>query len=82
MANLFLIIYTAGKIGGVAGPLPYDMAECEVRRDELRIAQIKALDTKKTIEGKPLSSADVESIRSIRVECEYRSERPILGEQQ
>jgi hypothetical protein len=29
--KLFLIIYIAGKIGGVAGPLPYDMAECQRR---------------------------------------------------
>lgn len=29
--KLWMVIYLAGKIGGVAGPLPYDLAECQSR---------------------------------------------------
>lgn len=44
-----MIIYSAGKIGGVIGPLPYDMVEC---RERLAIIELQAT--------KPLSSIGAE----------------------
>jgi hypothetical protein len=43
--SLWMVIYAAGKIGGVIGPLPYDMVEC---RERLAIIGLQAT--------KPLSS--------------------------
>lgn len=37
--KLWLLIYTAsGLLGGVAGPLPYDLDECDRRRAALQEA--------------------------------------------
>ncbi|MEH2700555.1 hypothetical protein GFL93_12745 [Rhizobium leguminosarum bv. viciae] len=78
--KLFLIIYAGNAIGGVAGPLPYDMAECERRRDEFRTLQTVALETKFSKEqNRPLSADDLSKIKDMRFECEFRASRPALG---
>lgn len=63
--KLFFILYTgAGLIGGVAGPLPYGIEECETRRAEY---QAKA-------DAKP------EISKGMRFACEWRSLRPQMTE--
>lgn len=37
--KLFMIILLHGKIGGVVGPLPYDLEECERRAAEFQEEQ-------------------------------------------
>lgn len=79
--SLFLIIYTAGHIGGVVGPLPYDMAECLIRRDELRTMQADGLargTNDKT--GLPLTQEERDGINSLSFECEHREVKPALGD--
>jgi hypothetical protein len=34
--SLYLVMYFYGAVAGYAGPLPYDLAECEVRAAEMR----------------------------------------------
>lgn len=79
--KLYLIIYTAGQIGGFAAPLPYDMAECTARRDDLRTSQAEVLADgihRKT--GMPATLEDLEGLRGISFECEERNEKPVLGD--
>lgn len=65
MLKLFFILYTgSGLIGGVAGPLPYGIEECEARRSGY---QAKA-------DAKP------EISRGMRFACEWRSQRPEITE--
>lgn len=75
--SLWLIIYTAGQIGGVVGPLPYDMAECHVRRDELRVMQADGLarGTNDTT-GLPLTQDERAGIVNLSFECEHHETRP------
>lgn len=79
--KLFLIIYSAGQIGGVAGPLPYDMKECEYRRDEFRSKQQELFDTKfsKAL-NRPATEEEIEKTKDMKFECEYRETRPKLGD--
>lgn len=77
--KLFLIIYTSGQIGGSVGPLPYDMAECEIRRDELRV--MNAAFISEGIDrstGKAAPTKNIEIAKTLRFECEFRQERPKL----
>lgn len=61
--SLWFILYTgAGLIGGVWGPLPYDMTECMDRRDKW---QMQA-------DAKPDIS------QGMRFACEFRDKRPEL----
>ena len=62
--KLFMIIVLAGKIGGNAGPLPYDMEECESRALELRL---QCTDKPEN----PYRCAEIE------FKCEWREHRPI-----
>jgi hypothetical protein len=79
--SLFLIIYTAGVIGGAAGPLPYDMDECVVRRNEMRAAQTVGLERGINVQtGLPMTDAERAGVESLSFECEYRDTRPQLGE--
>ncbi|GAA4169183.1 hypothetical protein GCM10023069_25350 [Shinella granuli] len=41
--KLFLIIYAGSQIGGAIGPLPYDLAECQSKRDALRASQAQTI---------------------------------------
>jgi hypothetical protein len=79
--KLFLIIYAAGQIGGVAGPLPYDMAECEARRDEMRANQAQFFkDGINRETGKKATPEEMEGIKHLSFECEMRDEKPSLGD--
>lgn len=65
MIRLFFIIYSGtGLIGGVIGPLPYDLEECHRRVAEY---QTKA-------DAKP------EISKGMRFACEYHAERPQMSE--
>lgn len=78
--KLFLVIYAAGHIGGVAGPLPYGMAECEARRDEMRANQAAFLAdgiNRKT--GLPATAAEIDKVRLLRFECEQHDTAPVMG---
>lgn len=78
--DLYLIIYTAGVIGGVFGPLPYDMAECITRRDEARIQQSNGLHAGINVQtGNPMTQEERDGVASLSFECEYRDVRPELG---
>jgi hypothetical protein len=61
--QLYLIIYIAGLIGGVVGPLPFAMEECE-----RRAAQARADPSAITPGG--FSASDV------RLACEWHTTRP------
>lgn len=78
--SLWLIIYTAGHIGGVAGPLPYDMAECIIRRDMLRAEQLETLNSGiHHGEQRPATPEELAGLRAISFECEQHAEKPVLG---
>lgn len=79
--TLWLIIYTAGTIGGFAGPVPYDMEECIRRRDDMRVTQQKGLEAGINVQtGEPMTDEERAGVASLSFECEYRSEKPVLGE--
>jgi hypothetical protein len=79
-AKLFLIIYAGSQIGGSAGPLPYGMDECERRRDQFRTSQAEVLETGFSKEqNRKLTPEELEGIKAMRFECEYREIRPALG---
>lgn len=77
---LWLIIYTAGTIGGFAGPVPYDMEECIKRRDDMRLTQQQGLEDGINVQtGKPMTEEERSGVASLSFECEYRSVKPELG---
>lgn len=79
--NLFLIIYTAGTIGGAVGPLPYDMGQCIIHRDEAREQRAEGLSLGINVKtGLPMTDAERAGVESLSFECEYRETRPQLGE--
>jgi hypothetical protein len=64
--KLYIVIYIAGLIGGVVGPLPYDEDECKTR--------IKAEWTKLNDVMTPQGF----SKHDIRYACEWAENRPVL----
>ena len=79
--KLFLIIYAGSQIGGLAGPLPYDMDECERRRDEFRAAQSEAIETRYSKALKRYATdEEMINMKEMSFECEWRSVRPKLGD--
>lgn len=79
--KLFLIIYAGANIGGVAGPLPYDMNECERRRDEFRAAQYSVLwNGFSKEENRYLTVQEMKDLKQMRFECEFREVRPEMGD--
>jgi hypothetical protein len=78
--KLFLIIYAGSQIGGVIGPLPYDLAECQSKRDALRAGQAQTIASGiHAREGRKLTDEEIGKLRSLRFECEYFGKRPSLG---
>ncbi|MGJ0393041.1 MAG: hypothetical protein ACR650_09825 [Methylocystis sp.] len=66
-----MLIMVAGRIGGVVGPLPYDMEECMRRRQECEEEVYKKFATpQRLIDGK------VWSARDIQFRCVEAAERP------
>jgi hypothetical protein len=79
--KVFLILYVGTKIGGVWGPLPYDMQECKRRAIERQNAVATMISTGKSEDGTKILPADViADIRTWSVKCEIRYERPSLSE--
>jgi hypothetical protein len=78
--KLFLIIYAGTHLGGAIGPLPYDLKECQSRRDELRASQTQAIVTGiHAKEGRRLTAEEIGKVKALRFECEYFSKRPSVG---
>ncbi|MBB3411226.1 hypothetical protein FHT87_005179 [Rhizobium sp. BK316] len=78
--NLFLVIYMGVAIGGVAGPLPYDMKECESRRDVFRAKTQEVIDTGfSKAENRNVTAKELAALKTMRFECEYHQARPSLG---
>ena len=78
--KLFLIIYAGSQIGGAIGPLPYDLAECQSKRDALRASQAQTIASGiHAREGRKLTTEGIGKLRSLRFECEYFGKRPSLG---
>jgi len=78
VSNLFLIIVAAGKIGGVAGPLPYDMDECQRRRAEMADAVVEAWK-KPEVVAKLKADDPAITVDAYRFECRHLAEKPALG---
>ena len=66
--NLFMIIWIAGHIGGVIGPLPYDSVECRSR----------AAEVMETLNPNIVTS-DGYSAKDIKFKCEYHRKRPKIA---
>lgn len=79
--KLFLILYAAGKIGGIAGPLPYDLAECQKRAAALNNDFAQAVARGATDEGVQIPEKDMKVLRTMRAACEYRATRPTLSKE-
>ncbi|NSZ57789.1 hypothetical protein FY145_07060 [Agrobacterium tumefaciens] len=78
--KLFLVIYAGSHIGGVAGPLPYGVDECERRRDQFRSSQAEVIETGFSKEkARALTEEEIAGIKAMRFECEWREFRPRLG---
>lgn len=79
--KLFLILYTAQGIGGVWGPLPYDMNECEKRAQALQAEVDQVADTGIGKGGVQVPASAREAFGQWTVACEYRASMPALGSQ-
>lgn len=78
--KLFLIIYAGTHLGGAVGPLPFDLKECEARRDQLRASQARAISSGiHATEGRKLTGDEIGKLRALRFECEYLDVRPTVG---
>ena len=72
--KLWMLIYFAGKLGAIIGPLPYDISECNSRRDRYQTEINAELQSRSiVVEGKRLVAGDVV------VKCEPSSARPVLN---
>lgn len=76
MLKLFIIIYHTTQVGGVIGPLPYDIVECEKRIAPMEASRLKALDTRLSHDGKPIPAKNMAIIENMRFACEYRDKKP------
>lgn len=72
--KLWLLIVMSGHIGGAAGPLPYNMAECRSRAAEMS----QGLETKNA-EAKRAGLRDATA--ELYFICVSRERRPELGEE-
>jgi len=73
--NLWMAIWMSGYIGGVAGPLPYDKAECIARQDEANAAIAAQIATGSDIEGNPVT----DEARTLLWECVEAADRPVMN---
>ena len=80
MLKLWLVVYSGVQIVGSAGPLPYGMDECIIRRDLLRTSQQEVLSTGYSQSLKrALTGEEMDKIRDMAFECEWRDKRPVIG---
>lgn len=77
---LWMVLYHAGQVGAVWGPLPYDMFECDDRRDQMNAEAQRIAASGKAFSGDDLLPGDREKIADFRFVCEIRPDRPKLGE--
>lgn len=76
--SLYMILYAAGAIVGVWGPLPYDETECHARREE-RMAEVRQIiETGRGVKGNPVPDEMLAHIRTWRMSCEQHAKRPAL----
>lgn len=73
--KLWIVIWMSGEIGGVAGPLPYDHAECMRRADEGNRQIQEQIATGKDVEGNPVQ----DKARTLRWQCVEQPTRPKIG---
>lgn len=73
--KLWLVVYMFGEIGGVAGPLPYDMVECRTRAAALQAGVAERIASGLNAKGNPITEAG----RSLRFVCVESPSRPESG---
>jgi len=78
--KLWLILYVGIQIGGVWGPLPYEIDECKTRAATLatrveRIQQNPEIIAKMKAEG-----LDTDKLKQWRFECKHQDFRPFVNE--
>ncbi len=80
--KLFLIVWAAGAVQGMAGPLPYEMEKCEEYARGLFRDMHVQLQGGFYADGTPIreNPGMAKNARTIRFTCEYRAERPEIGE--
>lgn len=75
MMKVWMVIYISGKIVGAIGPLPYDVAECEIRKETI----IGHIDTGFAENADALAKTDPDLKRDdIEVVCVEQEERPVI----
>ena len=78
--KLFLVIYAGTHLGGAIGPLPYDLAERQSKRDALRASQAQVIASGiHAREGRKLTTEEIGKLKALRFECEYFGKRPPVG---
>lgn len=78
-AILWLVLYHAGEVGGVWGPLPYGMDECAQRRDTMNMEALRISATGFTRQGDPVPEKNRKELADFTFVCLQQSERPELG---
>jgi NTP pyrophosphatase (non-canonical NTP hydrolase) len=75
VTKLFMVLSVAGHVGGTWGPLPYGLSECLNRAQEEMAELAEAIE-----KHKELPPDVLDSVKTWRLECVARSERPELGD--
>lgn len=74
--KLWLIVYVGTEIGGSWGPLPYGIEECRDRATLMNSETQAIAETGKNSVGEVIPSKNVDQIKTLRFECEFRQSRP------
>lgn len=72
--NLWFVIYIGTAVGGSIGPLPYDMAECQLRALDNQQRLSAQISTGHDVNGNPIDPF----ARLMRFKCEQHVERPAI----
>lgn len=78
--NLFLVIYTGMTVGGSVGPLPNSITTCWEHANEMTEKTRAAIKSGLDKDGNPIPAEHMDRIKTLRFTCEYRQDRPELGE--
>lgn len=78
--KLWLILYVGKEMGGSWGPLPYDLAECEVRAADRRASIEKMISSGIGESGNVIPPDMIEKLKTWSVACERHADRPALGD--
>ena len=74
--NLYFVIYILGEVAMAAGPLPYDKAECELRREE-QLAFFNSEEGRAGIKQYSEEHPDQAfTVDDIKIECVEAETRP------